>query len=134
MNNFDYVMYIFCGHRRIQRQREDAVVDSFGTREVAASISEVVTIEGMQMDRNEMDARANVSFFELIDELGAVDRQFMQVETNCIEMIGMIPIRMRKRSFECVESGKCLIIHARKPLSHADEAGAVAADVFLVRR
>ncbi len=81
MNSYDYIVYIFCGHRGVQGQREDTVINGFGTREIAASIAQVVAIERVQVDRNEMDARANVSFFKLIDELGAIDRQFTCAQT-----------------------------------------------------
>src|SRR5947209_6519519 len=81
-HRFDNVVDIIVCEARAQWQRDHAHVLAIGDRVVLWLVAVLVAVEGLQMDRNEVDARADVQRPELLDESCAVDVQHLEIEAE----------------------------------------------------
>ena len=64
----------------------------------------------MQMDRNEMNRRRDVALRHLFDELVASNCQALRVESQHIQMPGVLYFRALDWDFQCVTFGERLHI------------------------
>src|SRR5438128_8866930 len=86
LNNFAYgsndVFDICFGHFRINRQRDNLVVDGACVWEVLRFIPELVAVIGMKVQRNEMNGRTDSFFTQRLDKLIAGDLEMIQIQLN----------------------------------------------------
>src|SRR5213075_2676826 len=73
-------------HHRVNRQRDFALELARRDRERLARVAEAVAVERMEMQRDEMHARADAARPQRLDEGGAVDA----VQAQRVEMPGVI--------------------------------------------
>src|SRR6266542_4637145 len=73
------------------------------------------------MNRDEMNARPNVQFFEQTAKSRAVDLQPIEVKLNGIKMVDVVAIGMLDWSSNDVEVSECFVVHLRVPLPSSDE-------------
>src|SRR5881394_2949492 len=92
-NGIDDGVDVVIRQQRVDRQRDLALVFARRDRERVAAVAEAIAIEGMEMERNEMHARADAGSAQRLDELAAIDA----VQSQCIEMPGVIFRRIEWR-------------------------------------
>src|SRR5262249_42938057 len=73
-------------HLRINRQRDNPLVDRACDREVLRSVAEHVPVKGMKVQRNEMNRRADSSFSQCFNEIAATDFKMVQGQPNYIKV------------------------------------------------
>src|SRR5437762_104730 len=90
LNNFAYgsndAFDICFGHFRINRQRDNLVVDGTCVREVLRFIAELVAVIGMKVQRNEMNRCPDSFFSQCFNEIVAIDSKTLQGQLNYIKM------------------------------------------------
>src|SRR5438093_7842831 len=110
VDRLDDVLDVLATQSRIERQRYDAFVFTERHREAVWLKPVLVTVVGVQMDRYEMDTRADVSRPELFDEAGAVNRESLEVKSKHEQMPGVLHARLLGRNLDFFQATERLTV------------------------
>lgn len=88
-HRFDHVLHVLVGHFRVQRERNDALIFTIGYREIIRLETVLITIVGVEVNGDKVNAGANAACFEFFNELIARDPKTFQAQAYHLKMPGM---------------------------------------------
>jgi len=86
----DDVLDVLVGHFGIDGQGDETLVFAVGYWEVFWGVAVGIAVVGVKVERDEVDAGADVARFQLDDELGPVDAEAGEVEAQHVEVPGVL--------------------------------------------
>lgn len=82
----DYVRHVVVAQAGMQRQRHHALILVVGNREIFRLEPVLIAVVGMQVDRDEVHAGADVARPHFLDELRAVECEPVQIQAQHVQM------------------------------------------------